>query len=77
MLSDYRDPINIVHRYTTNNCSILEKPSVVDDPSLDAWRGAAKLANDKFTEKGYHKYLISREEYNECGNHYLSALKEH
>ena len=60
MLSDYRDPINIVHKYS-------EK----EDPSLDAWKGASKFANDKFSEEKIHKYMVTKKIYDECGHAYI------
>ena len=66
MLSDYKDPINIVHRYSSE----AKPTNILNDPSLDAWRGAAKFAN----EEKFAKNTISKKMYEEQGHHYI---KEH
>ena len=79
MVTDINHKINVVHRYSTNYLTQkLKNPETKlnykDDPSLDAWRGAAKFANDKFTESLMDKHVITKSLYEECGPNYL---KEH
>lgn len=77
MLSEYTDPINIVHRYSHKQkyqappIATSDAVKFKDDPSLDAWRGAARFANDKFSDKNYKKFMITKHEYEECGDQYL------
>jgi actin-related protein len=44
------------------------------DAKLDAWRGGAMMASNFFTKSQIKDYTFSREQYLECGHHYL---KEH
>jgi actin-related protein len=44
------------------------------DAQLDSWRGAALLATKHFTKQHLKDYAFSKEQYQECGHHYL---KEH
>jgi actin-related protein len=44
------------------------------DAQLDAWRGGALLAQKYFNKQSLHDYCFTKEQYEECGHHYL---KEH
>lgn len=44
------------------------------DSMLDAWKGGALLARERFTGAGLQDFSISKAQYEECGHHYL---KEH
>ena len=44
------------------------------DSQLDAWRGGAMLAAKYFNKQHLKEYCFSKEQYLECGHHYL---KEH
>jgi actin-related protein len=82
-LSRIDERVNIMHRYSTNflasqqskatSTSSLNVP-LKDDPSLDAWMGAAKFANDKLNEKNIEDFVLTKKYYEECGPNYL---KEH
>ena len=41
------------------------------DPSLDAWRGAAKWAFDVIKRKQTSEFFVSRADYQEMGGDYL------
>ena len=44
------------------------------DAQLDAWRGGALLAQTHFNKQTLNEYCFTKEQYEECGHHYL---KEH
>ena len=76
MLTDVDDKINMIHRYSTNYLPqkmVSDKESLKykDDSSLDAWRGAAKFANDKLAGKHMDQHVITKAIYEECGSNYL------
>lgn len=57
MLNDVNSKINVVKAY---------------DAQLDAWKGGAKLAKEKFNSReNLEQFCISRAMYDECGHHYL------